>query len=72
MLDKPQNGRLIMKKDIFSNIKDSDALKNFFEYITSWSINSEGVDCTTAYYVKHLEKKQYRLPFKICISNAYW
>ena len=44
-----------MKKDIYSNIKDSDALESFFECITSCSINSEGVDCTTACYVKHLE-----------------
>ena len=43
-----------MKKDIYSNIKDSDALESFFECITSCSINSEGLDCTTAYYVKHL------------------
>ena len=43
-----------MKNDIYSNIKDSDALKSFFEWITSRSINSEGVHCTTACYVKHL------------------
>ena len=46
-----------MKKDIFSNFKNSDALESFFECITSCSINSEGVDCTTACYVKHLEPK---------------
>ena len=45
-----------MKKDIYSNIKDSNALESFFECITS-STNSEGLDCTTAYYVKHLEPK---------------
>ena len=56
MLYKPQNGRLTMNKYIYSNIKDSDALENFFECITSCSINSEGIDCTTACYVKHLEK----------------
>ena len=44
-----------MKNDIFSNIKESDALESFFECITSFSTSSEGVDCTTAYYVKHLE-----------------
>ena len=55
MLDKLQNGRLTMKKDIYSNIEDSDALESFFECITSCSINSEGVDCTTAWYEKHLE-----------------
>jgi len=36
-----------MKNDIYSNIKDSEALESFFECITSYSINSEGVDCTT-------------------------
>jgi len=30
LLDKLQNGRLTMKKDIYSNIKDSDALESFF------------------------------------------
>jgi len=44
-----------MGKDIYSNIKDSDALESFFEFITSCSINSEGLDCTTACYVKHLQ-----------------
>ena len=44
-----------MKKDILSNIKNSDALESFFECITSCSINSEGVECTTACYAKHLE-----------------
>ena len=54
-----------MKKDIYSSIKDSDALECFFECITSYSINSEGVDCTTACYVKHLEpnKVDYSLKF---------
>ena len=55
MLVKLQNGGLTIKKDIYSNIKDSDALESFFECITSCSINNEGVDCTTSYYVKHLE-----------------
>ena len=55
MLDKLQNGVLTMKIDIYSNIKDSDALESFFECITSCSINSEGVDCTTACYVKYLK-----------------
>ena len=53
-----------MKKDIYSNIKDSDALESFFECITSCSINSEGVDCTTACYVKHLEPKNIHYPLK--------
>ena len=55
MLDKLQNEGLTMKKDIYSNIKYSDALERFFKCITSCSINSEGVDCTTAFYVKHLK-----------------
>ena len=46
-----------MKKDIYSNIRDTDALENFFECITSCSINSEGVNWTTACYTKHLEPK---------------
>ena len=29
LLNKLQNGRLEMKKDIYSNIKDSDALESF-------------------------------------------
>ena len=49
MLDKLQNGRLNMKNNIYSNIKDSDALESFFECITSCSINSEGVDSKTAF-----------------------
>ena len=64
MLDKLQDGRLIMKKDIYSNIKDSDALESFFECITSCSIISEGVDCSTAFYVKHLEPKNIDYPLK--------
>ena len=62
MLDKLQNGRLIMKKDIYSNIKDSDALESFFECITSCSINSERVVCTTACYVKNLEPNNIDYP----------
>ena len=64
LLDKLQNGRLDMKNDIFSNIKDSDALESFFECITSCSINSEGVDCSTACYVKHLEPNNIDYPLK--------
>jgi len=30
LLDKLQNGRLNMKNEIHSNIKDSDALESFF------------------------------------------
>ena len=64
MLDKLQNRRLNMKNDIYSNIKDSDALESFFEYITSWSINSEGVNCSTACYVKLLEPNNIDYPLK--------
>ena len=53
-----------MRKDIYSNIKDSDALESFFECITSCSINSEGVDCTTACYVKHLEPNNIDYPLQ--------
>ncbi len=53
-----------MKKNIFSNIKDTDALESFFECITSCSINSEGVDCTTACYTKYLEPKNVDYPLK--------
>ena len=51
-----------MKKDIYTNIKEVDALESFFECITSCSINSEGVDCTTACYTKHLEPKNIEYP----------
>ena len=53
-----------MKNDIFSNIKNSDALDSFFECITSCSNNSEGVDCTTACYVEHLEPNNIDYPLK--------
>ena len=53
-----------MRKDIYSNIKDSDALESFFKCITSNSINSEGVDCATACYVKYLEPKNIDYPLK--------
>ena len=64
MLNKLQNGGLTMKKNIYSNINDSDALEKFFECITSCSINTEGVDCTTACYVKHLEPNSIDYPLK--------
>ncbi len=51
-----------MKKDIYTNMRESDALESFFECITSCSINSEGVDCTTACYMKHLEQKSIDYP----------
>ena len=55
MLDRTQDRELIMKKDIYSNIKDSDALESSFECITSCSTNSEGVDCSTSWYLRHLK-----------------
>jgi len=64
LLDKIQIEDVIMKKDIYSNIKDADALERFFECITSCSINSEGVDCTTACYTKHLEPNNIDFPYK--------
>ena len=53
-----------MKKDIYSNIKDSDALESFFECITSFSLYSKGVICTTACYEKHLEPNNIDYPLK--------
>ena len=53
-----------MKKDIYSNIKDSDALESFFECIISYSTNSEGADCTTKCHIKHLEPKNIDYPLK--------
>ena len=62
MLNKLQILELTMKKDIYTNMKELEALENFFKCITSCSINSEGVDCTTACYVKHLEPKNIDYP----------
>ena len=53
-----------MKKDFYSNIKDSYALASFYECITSCSNNSKGVDCTTECYVKHLEPNNIDYPLK--------
>jgi hypothetical protein len=53
-----------MKKDIYSNIKDSDALESFFECITSCSSNSERIDCTTVCYVKLLESNNINYPLR--------
>ena len=64
-----------MKKDIYSNIKDSDALESFLECMTSCGINSEGVDCSTACYVKHLNPKNIHYPLKFSqaklVDNFY-
>ena len=51
-----------MKKNIYSNINDRDALESFFECITSCSVNSEGVDCTNTCYLKHLEPTNVNYP----------
>ena len=53
-----------MKNNIFSNIKDKESLESFFECINSCSINSEGVDCTTACYTKHLQPANVDYPMK--------
>ena len=64
LLDNFQIEYVIMKKNIYSNIKNTDALESFFECITSCSINSEGIDCTTACYTKHLEPNNVDFPLK--------
>ena len=51
-----------MKKDIYTNIKESDALDSFFECVNSCSINSEGVECTTYCYTQYLEPKKIDYP----------
>ena len=53
-----------MKKEIYTNIREVDALESFFECITSCSINDEGVDCITACYKKHLEPNNVNYPLK--------
>ncbi len=53
-----------MKKEIYSKIKFFDALKSFFGFITSCSINSEGLDCKTACDLKHLEPNRIDYPLK--------
>ena len=51
-----------MKKDTYTNMKGSDALESFLECINSCSINSEGVDCTTACYMQYLEANNIDYP----------
>ena len=65
MLAKPQSGGLTMNEDLYSIIKDTDSLESFFECITSWIINSEGLNCTTAWYKKNLEPNNVNYPLKI-------
>tara|TARA_B100001989_G_C24349311_1_gene368855 strand:- start:493 stop:693 length:201 start_codon:yes stop_codon:yes gene_type:complete len=64
LLDKLQKEGLTMKKEIYSKIKFFDALKSFFGFITSCSINSEGLDCKTACDLKHLEPNRIDYPLK--------
>jgi len=64
LLDNFQIEDVIMKNNIYSNIKDTDALESFFECITSCSINSEGIDCTTACYTKYLQPNNVDFPLK--------
>ena len=64
LLDNFQIEHIIMKKNIYSNINNTDALESFFECITSCSINSEGIDCTTSCYAKHLEPNNVDFPLK--------
>ena len=54
LLIKSQNSIRFMIRNIYSNIKDTDALESFFECLTYCSISSEGIECTTACYRKHL------------------
>ena len=60
-----------MKKYIISSIKNSDALESLFECITSWSINSEGVDCKTGLYVRHLEPNNINYPLKFIKARLF-
>ena len=55
---------LDVKKEFYTNIREVDALESFFEFITSCSINAQGVDCTTACYTKHLEPNNVNYPLK--------
>ena len=64
MLDNFQIEYVIMEKNIYSNITNTDALESFFECITSCSINSEGIDCTKACYAKYLEPNNVDFPLK--------
>ena len=58
-----------MKNDIYSNIKDSDALR-VFECMTSCD-NNEEVDCANACYLKHLEPNNVNYPnfYKLIWKN---
>ena len=51
-----------MNKNIYSKIKESDALQSFFECITSCRINSEVSDCTKACYLRDLESNNVNYP----------
>ena len=54
-----------MNNDIYPKIKDSDALESFFECIIFCSINSQGVNCKTACYLKHLKPKNIDYPLEV-------
>ena len=64
MLDKDKFEGVIMKKNIYSNIKNKEALESFFECISSCSIDSEGLGCTNACYTKYLEPANVNYPLK--------
>jgi len=64
LLNKFKIKHEIMNKNIYSNIKDTDALESFFECINFCSIDSKGVDCTTACYIKHLEPNNVDFPLQ--------
>ena len=52
-------------------MKNIYALGSFLEYITSLSINREGVECAIAnYVVSHLELNNIVYPLKFFISKA--
>ena len=51
-----------MKKDIYTNFRESDALESFFECVTSCSISCKVVDCTTDCYMNYLEPKNIDYP----------
>ena len=47
-------------------------MESFLECMTSCGINSEGVHCSTACYVKHLNPKNTDYPLKFFIGKACW
>tara|TARA_B100000963_G_scaffold340634_1_gene339515 strand:+ start:200 stop:373 length:174 start_codon:yes stop_codon:yes gene_type:complete len=57
-----------MKKDIYTNIKDKDALESFIECITFCSINTEGVGYNSLLH-KTSQTPKCSLSFEIFISQ---